>query len=50
MIARLHRLTNDKLWLGMIAYEQTGSLLGVVTMLAADIAARSGSALRKVRS
>ena len=50
MIARLQRIANDKLWLGLIAYEQTGSLLGVVTVLAADTAAWSGSALRRARS
>ena len=42
MIAQLRRLANDELWLGMIAYEQTGSLFGMVSVVAADLATRTG--------
>ena len=42
MITRLHRLASDELWLGLIAYDQTGSLLGMASVLATDLAARTG--------
>ena len=49
MITRLHRLASDELWLGLIAYEQTGSLLGMASVLATDLAARTGQWFTKAR-
>jgi hypothetical protein len=47
MIANLRRMARDELWLGMIAYEQTGSVIGVLSVLAADLAARTGHRFTK---
>ncbi len=42
MINQLRRLASDELWLGMIAFEQTGSVFGMVSVVAADLATRTG--------
>ncbi|WP_156428312.1 hypothetical protein [Novosphingobium sp. FSW06-99] len=43
MITRFRRLASDELWLGMIAYEQTGSVFAMASAVATDLAVRTSN-------